>query len=71
MRALFIVIALAGAGRHAAPPPKHIDIDTADVVEGATPSASGQEVFARKQARFGSLMKLRQDFRPELLKSGE
>jgi hypothetical protein len=53
------------------PTPKHIDVDEDEVVEGANQNPDGEGVFARKRARFGTLIKLREDFRPELLKSAE
>lgn len=54
-----------------APAPKHIDIDDDEVVEGANKNPDGDRVFARKRARFGTLIELRENFTPELLKSAE
>ena len=51
--------------------PQHIDIDDDEVVEGGLANAAGQDVFARKQAQFGSLLHLRSDFRPELIHSAD
>ena len=53
------------------PRPQRIDIDDDEVVEGGLANAEGQEVFARKQAKFGSLLHLRSDFRAELIHSAD
>jgi hypothetical protein len=50
---------------------KHIDIDDDEVVEGANKNPEGEDIFARKRSRFGTLIKLRENFRRELLKSDE
>jgi hypothetical protein len=50
---------------------KHIDIDDDEVVEGGVDKAGGEDLLARKVAKFGTLIKLRTDFQQELLKSGE
>ena len=74
MHALLLAVTLAaatGGAKPAQPAAKHIDIDDDEVVEGATASGEGAEIFARKRSRFGTLIKLRADFRPELLKSAE
>jgi hypothetical protein len=69
-----LAVALAaatGGARSPAPAPKHIDIDDDELVEGATKNPDGEALFARKRARFGTLIKLRQNFEPELLKSAD
>ncbi|MCU1277027.1 MAG: hypothetical protein JWM53_573 [bacterium] len=79
MHAFLLAVTLAaatGGAKHAQPAPaqpaaKHIDIDDDEVVEGGTANAAGEDVFARKKSRFGTLIKLRADFLPELLKSAE
>ena len=74
MHALVLVVAFAaatGGDRSDAPRPKRIDVDDDEVVEGGVASAEGERVFLRKQAQFGSLIKLRQSFDRELAKSGE
>lgn len=74
MHALILAIALAGAATPpspAPPRPQHIDVDEDEVVEGGTAHAEGDAVFAKKAARFGTLLKLRQDFRAELLRSAD
>ena len=69
--AVTLAVATGGAGKTAQPAAKHIDIDEDDVVEGTTAHGEGDDVFARKVSRFGTLIKLRADFRAELLKSAE
>jgi len=74
MHAFLLAVALFAAptgGKQPAPAPKHIDIDDDEVVEGANQNPEGQDIFARKRARFGTLIKLRESFTPELLKSAE
>jgi hypothetical protein len=74
MHALFFALGLAAATVHAGPPapaPRHIDVDEDEVVEGGLQGAQGDALLTRKQARFGTLLKLRTDFVPELVKSGE
>ncbi len=71
MHAFLLAVALAAATGGGQPAPKHIDVDEDEVVEGASKNPDGEQVFARKRARFGTLIKLREDFRRELLKSGE
>lgn len=66
MHALLLAVTLA-----AQPAPKHIDVDEDEVVEGANQKPDGEALLARKKARFGTLIKLREDFRRELLKSAE
>jgi len=68
MHAFLLAVALAAA---TGPAPKHIDIDDDEVVEGTNKNPDGEAIFAKKRARFGTLIKLRQDFKPELLKSAE
>ena len=51
------------------PAPKHIDVDEDEVVEGTKQNPDGDALLARKKARFGTLVKLREDFRRELLQS--
>jgi hypothetical protein len=78
MHAFLLAVALAAAtggapAKQQQPQPaaKHIDIDDDEVVEGANQNPDGEDVFARKRARFGTLIKLRENFTPELLKSAE
>ena len=69
MHALLLVVALTTTA--AARPPEHIHVDEDEVVEGTGANPAGELTFARKQAKFGKLLKLRQDFRPELERSGD
>jgi len=71
MHAFLLAVALAAATGGHEPAPKHIDIDDDEVVEGTKQNPDGEALLARKRARFGTLIKLREDFRRELLKSGE
>jgi hypothetical protein len=74
MHAFLLAVALAAASRSVKPPEpaaKHIDIDEDEVVEGANRNPEGDAVFARKHTRFGTLIKLRENFTPELIKSAE
>jgi hypothetical protein len=73
MHAFLLAVTLAAAtgGAHNQPAPKHIDIDDDEVVEGQAQNPEGQAIFAHKKVRFGTLIKLRSDFRAELLKSAE
>jgi hypothetical protein len=74
MHALLLAVALAaatGPAKSDRPAAKHIDIDDDEVVEGGVAGGDGEALYARKVAKFGTLIKLRQDFRRELLKSGE
>jgi hypothetical protein len=77
MHALVLAVTLAAATGGLKPQPqpqpaaKHIDIDEDEVVEGANKNPEGDEVFARKRSRFGTLIRLRENFTPELLKSAE
>jgi len=75
MHAFLLVVALAAATGSVKPASqsaaKHIDIDDDEVVEGANANPGGDIVFANKRSRFGTLIKLRENFTPELLKSAE
>jgi hypothetical protein len=76
MHAFLLAVTLAAATGGAAtrspqPAAKHIDIDDDEVIEGTHANPDGEDVFARKRSRFGTLIKLREDFRGELLKSAE
>jgi hypothetical protein len=78
MHAFLLAVALfaspTGGAKPAAqyqPSAKHIDIDDDEVVEGANKNPGGDAIFTRKRSRFGTLIKLREDFRPELLRSDE
>ena len=74
MHAFLLAVALAAATGSVKPPEpaaKHIDIDEDEVVEGANKNPEGDAIFARKRTRFGTLIKLRESFTPELLKSAE
>jgi hypothetical protein len=66
MHALLLAVTLAMQ-----PAPKHIDVDEDEVVEGTNKNPDGEAIFAHKKTRFGTLIKLREDFRRELLKSAE
>ena len=68
MHAFLLAVALAAA---TGPAPKHIDIDDDEVVEGTNGSPEGGAIFSRKHTRFGTLIKLRENFTPEMLKSAE
>ncbi len=68
---LAIALAAATSGAARPPAPRHIDVDEADVVDGDVARAEGEALLARKKARFGSLLKLREDFDRELVRSGE
>ena len=70
MHAFLLAVALAAA-TGPAPAPKHIDIDDDEVVEGTNKNPDGEAIFAHKIARFGTLIKLRQDFKREMLKSAD
>jgi hypothetical protein len=70
MHALLLVLTLATA-TGGQPAPKHIDVDEDEVVEGETARGDGEALIQRKQAMFGTLIKLRADFRPELLRSAD
>ncbi len=73
MNAFLLAVVLAtttGSGK-LQPGPKHIDIDDDEVVEGATAHPEGDDILARKQERFESLIKLRTEFRRELLHSAD
>lgn len=75
MHAFVLAVTLAAATGSIKPQPqpaaRHIDIDEDEVVEGANKNPEGDEVFARKRSRFGTLIKLRENFTPELIKSAE
>jgi hypothetical protein len=76
MHAFLLAVTLAAAtggapAKTAQPAAKHIDIDDDEVVEGTPARGEGDDIFARKVTRFGTLIKLRADFRAELLKSAE
>jgi hypothetical protein len=73
MHAFLLAVALAAAtgGAKPQPAPKHIDIDDDEVVEGANKNPDGEAIFAAKRARFGTLIKLRQNFDRELVKSAD
>jgi len=78
MHAFLLAVALfaspTGGAKPAAqyqPSAKHIDIDDDEVVEGTNQNPGGDAIMARKRQRFGTLIKLRENFTPELLKSAE
>ena len=71
MHAFLLAVALAAATGGGQPAPKHIDVDEDEVVEGTNQNPDGEQLLARKRARFGTLIKLREDFRRELLQSAE
>jgi hypothetical protein len=76
MHAFVLAVTLAAATGSLKPQPqppaaKHIDIDDDEVVEGNKVDPDGDAMFARKRSRFGTLIKLRESFTPELLKSAE
>ena len=72
MHAFLLAVALfASPAQQYQPSAKHIDIDDDEVVEGANKNPDGEALLARKRTRFGTLIKLREDFRRELLKSAE
>jgi hypothetical protein len=70
MHALLIGIALAAAtGGHSKA--QRFDFDKDEVIEGGTPRGEGEALVARKRAQFESMIRLRTDFRSEMLKSAE
>jgi hypothetical protein len=69
MMALMLILGLTASTPQ--PRAQRIDVDDDEVVEGGLASTEGQDVFARKQAKFGSLLRLRSDFRPELIHSAD
>jgi hypothetical protein len=74
MHAFLLAVTLAaatGGAKTPAPAPKHIDIDEDEVLEGTAVNGEGAAIFASKKAKFGTLIRLRADFLPELLKSAE
>jgi hypothetical protein len=70
MHTLVLLVTLAGSTRYT-PATQHIKIDEDEKVEVATRNPEGEALFTRKQAKFGTLLKLRADFNRELLKSAE
>ena len=50
--------------------PQHYDFDD-DVVEGGTLTPDGSLIQSRKGIKHSSLIKIRENFQPELLKSAE
>jgi hypothetical protein len=70
MHTLVLLVTLAGSTRYT-PAPQHIKIDEDEKIEVATKNPDGEALFARKQSKFGTLIKLRANFDRELLKSGE
>ena len=69
-------VALAQPRPKQAPPvtyaPKtHIVVDEAETVNGETQSGDGQLIEARLAPRHSSLLRVRTDFLPEMLKSAE
>jgi hypothetical protein len=74
MHAFVLVVALAaatGGGKPPQPAARHIDVDEDEVVEGTTARGDGDAILASKKRRFDSLIRLRESFRPELLKSAD
>ena len=71
MHAFLLAIALAGVTGGHSPAPRHIDVDDDEVVEGTKQNPDGEALLAKKRTQFGTLIKLREDFRRELLRSGE
>lgn len=69
MMTLMLILGLTASTPQ--PRAQRIEVDDDEVVEGGLANAEGQEVFARKQAKFGSLLRLRGDFRPELIHSAD
>lgn len=63
-----------GKGRASAPadpPAQRITVDDPDVVEGGTLGPGTSALTVRSAARHSSLIRVRTDFRPELLRSAE
>lgn len=74
MHAFVLVVALAaamGGGKPLQPAARHVDVDEDEVVEGATARGDGDAILANKKRRFDGLIRLRDSFRPELLKSAD
>ena len=55
----------------AEPPPRaqHLDIDDDEVVEGGTAHGDGDLITAQRAAKQTSLIKIRADFKPEMLRT--
>lgn len=70
MYTLVLLVTLAGSTRYT-PPVQHIRVDDDEKIEVATRNPEGDAIFAAKRARFRSLIKLRENFDRELLKSAE
>jgi hypothetical protein len=62
-------LAQTRAQKKAEPPPKtqHIDIDDADEVWGENASGQGEVMLVNRRARFLGLIKVRQDFKAEMM----
>lgn len=73
MHAFLLAVTLAAAtgGAKSQPAPKHIDIDDDEVIEGGLASGEGDAILARKKQRFESLIKLRENFQRELMRSAD
>ncbi len=71
MLALVLTIAHAAAARPHQPPPLRIGDFDDEVVEAPTHGPNGDAVTARKSARQPSLIRVRQDFRREMLRSAD
>jgi hypothetical protein len=75
MRMLTLALVLAAAGpalakdRPPQPVAKHIDDFDDEVVEAPLHAPWGDDVNAQRQARHPSLIRMREDFRPEMLRS--
>lgn len=75
MRMLTLALALATAGPALAkdrPPQvvaKHIDDFDDELVEAPLHAPSGDHINARRRARHPSLIRMRESFRPEMLRS--
>jgi hypothetical protein len=57
------------AAKKAEPPPKaqHIEIDDADEVWGENATGQGEILLLNRRARFLGLIKVRQDFKAEMM----
>lgn len=68
------LLSLAPRGKPAkgyAPPTKRIDITEGDEVTAGKKAPEDRPIVVAPRAKYPSLLKLRQDFKPEMLRSAE
>jgi hypothetical protein len=66
-----LAMAQTEANKEYAPKAKHIDIDDADVVEGEFVSPEGPPITSVRGSVHVSLIKIRWNFVPEMIKSAD